>query len=267
MRLEVLVETHGLSAFLLDAAGVLYNEGGGIATGPGAVAYLQSRGPVFLATNNSCHNPKVISHYLETLGYSISPECIFSSGYGLSEDPELSSLISGKKIFWIGQDDALFYIERLPRCELVSRIEDAEVVVLASSIGIESSDYYMTLGKYLRENPRPVVCCNPDRYIRGFGQTTIPVTGYYAAHFESLGVKVHWVGKPLLNYSKMIQQKLRAQGIETSKQVCFFDDNPKNVMAMMDHIGIAGCWIKTSGIGFLFDPSEIVTDFGLDQLS
>ena len=48
--------------------------------------------------------------------------------------------------------------------------------------------------------------------------------------------------------------------------VCFFDDNPVNVMNMQQHLGISGCWIRETGIGFTFDSSLIHTTYSADAL-
>ena len=251
--------------FLLDASGVLYNEKGVIPQAVATVRRMQARGAVFVVTNNSCHSPAVISAALAHDGYQLPADHIFSSGYGLSEDPDIAASLRGKTVFFVGYEDSKVYMQSTGYAGFAS-LAQADVIVISSSIGAAAEEMVVRVKAALVHRPRPVICCNPDHYVRGLGQDLIPVAGYYAAQIEAAGFPVHWIGKPLENYSQMIARRLKARGVNLDAGVCFFDDNPVNVMNMQMHLGISGCWIRETGIGFAFDPTLIHTTYRADVL-
>ena len=101
----------------------------------------------------------------------------------------------------------------------------------------------------LLKNPRPIIACNPDRYVMGISEK-IKVAGYYAEKLaKECDVDIYWCGKPLLNFSKIVKDQCIKLGYPTpDKNTWFFDDNIENIISMKKHIGISGCCIKTTGL-------------------
>lgn len=248
MPLPALLE-YPFSAFLVDASGVLYCDDGVIPGASAAIQALRKKGPVFLVTNNSCQNPDSISSSLNVLGIEIAPEDIISSGHGLALDPDIHQLLKQKRVYLFGQESSYAYMEGVDYKLVTADYAQADVIVMTSSLKAASEREYQRLKQVLSQHPRPVVCCNPDQYVKGPQGTWISVVGWYASRLEQeLGLAVHWIGKPYANFSSLVKGVLTKRGVTIDSRVCFFDDNPLNVQAMMRDLGIAGCCVTDTGI-------------------
>ncbi len=244
-----------ISLFLVDASGVLYNDDGVIPGAIEAIAKMQKQAPVFLVTNNSSHHIQLISDTLSGLGFSFSPSHIISSGLGLSRDTFMRRFIEGKRIGIWGGEPSYEYLKQANCKEICPHYEDVDCIVLTSSLGEKAEGEYQRLKQYLLGNNVPIICCNPDRVIRGTRGKMIPVMGHYARRLEEeLEISVMWIGKPYLNFSLLVKQiLLDDHGIDIQKRASktvFFDDNALNIGAMTKDLGIQGCLVHSSGISF-----------------
>ena len=88
--------------------------------------------------------------------------------------------------------------------------------------------------------------------------------GHYAQVIEELtSSNVYWVGKPLANFSPIVLKKLTQQHQNyTPNTTCFFDDNLENVMQLKKDLGIAGCWVKDTGIFKDEQTKTLINKFG-----
>lgn len=239
--------------FLVDASGVLYTD----TVLPGAsqaYGFLQTLGPVFLATNNSYESPVNIQKNLNTYGMPIELDHILSSGDGLSQDESLYRFLKDKNVYVFGSENAKWYARHL---SCVSHYSEADCIVLAATTGSPKEEDQLC--DFVKKNTDiPLVCVNPDRVVRtssGF----YPVVGSLAEYLSQfLKNPIVWFGKPMLNYAEMVKKRLAAYTLDRS--VCFFDDNPKNVCALQDQLGITGIWVHQTGIGYQKKPND--SEFG-----
>lgn len=248
---EQLIETQKITLSLIDASGVIYDEEGVIPTAPTTIQKLQSLGPAILVTNNSYHAPKTISNRLKKMGVDMPISHIFSSGFGLSLDPDMRSYIDGKSVFLFGQPDSEAYV-KLAGGHLVSQASQAEVVVLASTSGPQKNEAFRkeVMAEKIRRPELPILCCNPDTYIRGKRNTLFPVIGIEGLLLEKeLNTQILWTGKPFKNYYLLLKQwLLDNHNVIPDENSYFFDDNINNVRAMQAHLGVKGCCISETGI-------------------
>ena len=193
-----------------------------------------------------------ISSFLRRKNFAVETENIISSGMGLEQDEKINKLVNGKKCYAAGYLGSLSYLEKAGGI-IVDNINDAEAVVLLSSFLKENDNFFNKIIKFIKDNKEvPVVCTNPDIYVNS-AKGLFPVVGYYAQKIEQqCGIKIKWFGKPFRNYSLMLKKIIEQQlKISLNENTIFFDDNPENVAAMIDHIGIKGCVVRNSGLSSL----------------
>ena len=232
---------------LVDAAGVLYLDTEAIPGAGAAIRYLKENGVrVFCVTNNTCQHPSLITQMLAKKDVLFKEDEIISSGFGLQMDEEVHSLVSGKKIFVYGKDTSFFYIEAAGG-HRVDRIEEAEAVVLTSTVDERHDIRFTMLRQSLAEHPRPVICSNPDRLVATpNGLDT--VIGHDAAILEADGIPVYWMGKPYPEFCHVVRKYLQKKGLVLGQADIFFDDNYHNVAMMAGTLGINGCLVHKTGI-------------------
>ncbi len=239
--------------FLIDLSGVICNETGILAHSAAALNELQKRGSVFLLTNNTCDSPQSMSDWLKTAGVSIEKNAVISSGTSFLYDEYCVQHVYKKRVYVVGTPGSVVYLQDAGAI-VTTHLPDADTVVIASSPGSKSPKVFSDLKEMLIKHPKPVICCNPDLYVRGLGQSLIPVAGYYAKWLETeLKASFYWIGKPTQTFSEVVRKILIEKTISIDEGVCFFDDNPMNVCELQKTLGITGCWIKETGIGFKFD--------------
>ncbi len=231
--------------YLLDASGVIYNDG---IPFPGVVdtlRYLQSKSPVYIATNNTSASPEEIAKSLSHMGIHVPVSHILSSGLTLAADPELCPCVAGKSVFLYGLPSAGVYV-LAAQGRLVSTPEAAEVFVLTHATpGSVSDPMFCRMADHQRRHPEiPMICLNPDRYVVS-GDSLYPVAGHVAAQFPH----VRWAGKPHDNYAQhVIASTLMRAGIALDTDVTFVDDNPDNVREMCRCLGISGVVVTETGL-------------------
>lgn len=260
--LSTLLAENKFTLFLVDVSGVLHHDDGVVPGAVEALAWMQTQAPVFLVTNNSCQDPFSISTWLETLGFSIAPDHIISSGLGLSLDPLIHFQLQQKRIYIYGQASSYYYVEKVAYQSIVTDYHQADCIIMTSSHKEASEQEYQALKSFLQIKSLPVICCNPDQYVRGPQGRWIPVVGRYAKRLEEeLGIAVQWIGKPYSNYSQVVKIYLQTQfGLTPDTHTCFFDDNPHNVRVLSQDLQIQGCCVIETGITALVlqeDPAAL----------
>ncbi len=264
MILQDVLAHSNFSTFLVDASGVIVSKHQYVPNISNTITKLQSMGQLFLVTNNSYVYPEKISHrMLKNGNISISPNHIISSGEGLAKCTEIAALLHNKRAYFLGHADSKPYLTDSPILDIVSTLDDANIIVMAAFLINDSNHLIDNLISHLRKNPNiPVICCNPDRYITA-PNGLHPVVGYYAERIEQeTTAKMHWFGKPLENFSLFVQSRLSQYQIKCNANVCFFDDNLQNVVNMQHHIGITGFWVKQTGIYSEHNTSDLFDQFG-----
>ncbi len=251
--------------FLLDASGVIYTDKpSAFESVPEIIQHFQTLGPCYLITNNAFQNPKRIETRLNTFGIHIPESHIISSGSGLEHDPVIRRLIENKIAYVFGSPYSHEYIIRAKAKKITPHVEESEVIVLTSGPRDNTHDVLAPLISHCHHTPEiPVICCNPDRMIRVQDRHQA-VVGYYAETLEEILQRpIHWIGKPLSNFTKIVKKIIQDTSTLTlDKSVWFFDDNLENVMALQTELGISGCWIKDTGIAFQYSEAEECTKWG-----
>jgi HAD superfamily hydrolase (TIGR01450 family) len=234
----------------LDASGVIYNDSGIIRGVKESIDKMKEKGSVFVVTNNSFQWTATISSHLQKKGIDINESHIISSGFGLSQNEEISSFIYNRNIYVYGSKDSHKYIELAKPKEIVTSIEDSNVIVLTSSYLSKNLEEIESIVSHINKKGLiPIICCNPDIFVAG-RKKLIKVIGYYANLLENrIGKPILKIGKPLPNFSPIVRSYLKRYIPEySSNEVCFFDDNLENVIQLQRDLKIHGCWIKDTGI-------------------
>lgn len=234
----------------MDASGVIYNDAGIIKGVKESIEKMKKKGSVFVVTNNSFQWTTTISRHLQKNGIHINESHIISSGFGLSQNEDISSLIYNQNIYVYGSKDSHKYIKQAKPKEIVSSIGDSNVIVLTSSYLSKNLEEIESIVSHIyKKGPIPIICCNPDIVVAG-KKKLIKVIGYYANLLEKrIGKPILKIGKPFPNFSHIVQSHLKKYIPRySSNEVCFFDDNLENVIQLQKDLKIHGCWIKDTGI-------------------
>lgn len=255
--IQALLKDIYFHTFLIDASGVIYNEDGVIDTAPDCISFLQSIGNVFLVTNNSYMNPGIIEGHLNSKGIDLPKSNIISSGHGLKEDHSINQIIKNKKVYIFGRETSYEYVENAD-CKIIFNINNAEAIILTTSLREDTNEEYQKIKSFCLDNPKiPVICCNPDLYVKGIGNSLIKVIGYYGRQLEiDLNRQLAWIGKPYKNFSNIVKDRLEEKNIAVDKHILFFDDNYLNVIALQRDIGISGCLVKDTGLSLHLDSEQ-----------
>jgi len=255
--LDRLIDEAGITTFLVDASGVIYNETRFIDGIGDTISRLQEVGDVFVVTNNSYEFPTDISAHFREAGIRIDPARIISSGHGAKFDTTIRPNMVGKRVFVFGSSGSRQYLKDAG-AEVVLAPQEANSIAMMASYATEAENMEQLgrLTKHLLAKPEiPVFCCNPDRIIRDQHGGTRYVAGHYADLLAAdISQEIYWFGKPLDNFSNMLGTILSEQfGVVLDERVCMFDDNPENVVNISGVLGILGCCVTGTGIAGEWD--------------
>jgi HAD superfamily hydrolase (TIGR01450 family) len=260
-KLIDLLDNVGINTFLIDAMGVIYNDKGLIPGAAAAINKFKSIGKIFIVTNNTTNNPTQIAAKISRFGAKIEPVEVVSSGFGLAYDKKTNEMVKDKAVYVFGREDCYSYFERAKVRKIVYNLKDAEVVVLTATLEEGQEEFFADFKKELANfSGLPIICANPDIFVMSAPGVERAVIGYYAKILEEAGHTVHWIGKPFPNFLRVVGNILNDRGISLGKDVCFFDDNVKNVLAMQEVLGISGCVVTDTGLSKYMD---LETEFKL----
>ena len=244
-----------ISTFLLDAAGVIYENKHVFDYTKSSIEWMQSQGDVFLASNNSFMSKPLIYDTLFEQGIDIPISHMITSGMGIEADPNIQSQLRNKQIFVIGDDRCLDYFLNGSQRSICQEINQAEALVFMSFTPQRSPISMDKIIDFVKSAPDiPVVCCNPDQWVR-HGSTNYPVVGEHIRAIEPfLNTPIYWFGKPYSNFNFMALTHIQSLNPSFNPiHSLFCDDNPFNVIEMQKDTSIRGCWITDTGISA--DPS------------
>jgi|GEM_PF-884082 len=275
MKFSEWLDENKIRTVLTDASGVLYNDQGLVNNIAKTIAGLQKRGPVVVVTNNSTDSPDIISKRFLQGGLNLEPECIYSSGHGLSWNAELRAQVQGKTVYVMGDEDCYFYFFEAGVKAVIHNPNEAEVWVLMSSLQGRTAAEVMKLTEAFNHNPpQAVICCNPDWYVRGQWPCTLyPVMGYFAQALQGLCWPSHqnyshfflqnpwpivqnapeplffWYGKPFGQFALDLDSQFQKQFKTVLNDQCvFIDDNPFNVATLVNTLGVQGVVVTETGL-------------------
>ena len=252
------------SAFLVDASGVLYEHSDFFAEAITTYQSFQKHAPTFLVTNNSYfYVDDIVGMFKKKSNLILNTTDIISSGHGLTYDNYILTTIENETIYFFGQESSKKYLIGAPSHKLTNQVSDSTVIILASYTPPDQDPFIEEIITHAQNNPNiPIICCNWDRHIRS-GTNLMPVIGTIAKHIEdTINRPIYWFGKPKANFSTLVKSRLLKHNIQATKDVIFFDDNINNVVSMEQHIGITGCWVKSTGIYFKQSNTDLFQQFG-----
>jgi HAD superfamily hydrolase (TIGR01450 family) len=247
-----------VTTFLIDAAGVLYNDIGPIPGVSQAIHHLQDVGQVFVVTNNTTLYIDQISQKLAGNDITIDQKHIISSGLGLN-NPEINQYLQQKNVYVFGREKSFPYVINAG-CKALVSLDQAQCIVMTDTYQEQTDLHFTNLINFCTQNPHiPVICCNPDKRIMTDSGKYRYVIGHYAQLLaDQVPLKVHWIGKPFANFTSTVQQILTSKhNIKLNQQVCFFDDNLENIKALAPPLNINGCLIKETGLSKHLDFSKL----------
>ena len=223
----------------LDAYGVIYNNYGPFDEIYGVFEYCnQQQIPIVMMTNNATQNRTIIGKKMQGFGLPLSEERIVSSGCGFTEISQLRRMVDGEHVFVYGYDSSVQYVVEAGGV-LVDDPMSAEVIVMSASVGSQNHRVYRDVFLALKANPNvPVICVNPDRYVRNHNGF-LSVMGFYAEQMQRQLDRSDfiWMGKPYPIFSELVRQRLHVLGFD-QHQLVFCDDNPQNVHQMTQDLGV-----------------------------
>jgi len=186
-------------AAILDQWGVLHD---GAKAPPGAieaVAAMAGAGKRLVVLSNSARLGSDASNRLRALGYDLAHFAGFvTSGETVHDmlrdrtDPFFDGL--GRRVFLIAREPTL--VDGLDY-SVADSPETADFLLLGSSTAPELSlaEHHAPVLARAAARRLPALCANPDRIgVAATGLTEAP--GALAAHYEALGGRVRYVGKP-----------------------------------------------------------------------
>ena len=262
ITLDAIIEKY--RCFFLDASGVLYTDHGPVPGSLKAYNAAKAQGPVFITTNNSYCDPSIISDKFYNAGFEVAPEQVISSGSGLCL-PELNKLIRGRNVWVFGYDTSHRYLHDAGCKSIVPAIEEAQTIVMMSTIKEAPEMAFQSLKAYCIEHPTtPVICCNPERFVQG-KEGRHPVVGSVAERLETeLDRPLFWVGKPHANYGRLIRWMLTERGVTFQpEETCFLDDNIENLTALKQQLGVATCWVTETGLAKGKAQDALIAEVGV----
>ncbi len=252
---------HGSRSILgLDAYGVLYNNLGLFDTIPAVFDFCnQHQIPIYMMTNNATQSIPDISAKMRQFGCPIPDHQIISSGCGCYLIDHIKSILYQRSVFVYGYSSSRFYVEQAGGF-IVESPADADVIVYAASQSVENHHMYKAVHDAIKLKPTmPLVCINPDHYVRnrnGF----MRVMGHYTHQMmhQLQRDDCIWMGKPYSSFSDLVRAVLIRDGHDPS-QLVFCDDNPLNVQQLTHDLNCRGVVITATGVADLY-PMQLSSD-------
>ena len=244
-----LLAAHESPVLGLDAYGVIYNNDGPFDEIYGVFDHCKREHiPIVMMTNNATQNIAIIEQKMADFGLPIAADHIVSSGCGLIELPDLRACMDGKRAFVYGYPSSIQYAIDAG-ATVVDEPKNADVIVMAASVGSQNHRVYRDVFVALNERPHvPVICVNPDHYVRNH-DGYLAVMGFYANQMMAqLGRSDFiWMGKPYPIFSDLVAARLKRLGYD-ARQLIFCDDNPYNVHQLTQDLQCDGVVITATGI-------------------
>ncbi|WP_051329384.1 TIGR01459 family HAD-type hydrolase [Geminicoccus roseus] len=247
-------------AFILDQWGVLHN---GKAPYPGVVDALRTMregGKKICLLTNSGRRARMNRERLDEMGFPPdSYDGLITSGeaawLGLRgrKDPRLHDL--GHRAVLITRDNDFEVVEDLG-LTLTSDPAQADFVYLA---GVDSPpktlDDYAPLLASAQELGLPMICSNPDRIaVSADGLLIAP--GTIAAHYEELGGRVYYFGKPNRPIYEACLEVLA--GVDPARILCVGDSLEHDIAGAVG-MGMDSCFVM-QGIHADHFPEDLPAD-------
>jgi HAD superfamily hydrolase (TIGR01459 family) len=170
------------------------------------------------------------------------------------DDPFYAAL--GRRCLQIGSDRDLEMREGLD-LDFVDAPSDADFILNSGPAEWENTiEDYAPILEAARAGDLPMVCANPDLVVIHNGKPAL-CAGALAEHYEAIGGRVRWHGKP---YPSVYDSCLRLLGIEDRRRILAIGDSLRTDIA-----GAAAAGIDSLLIAGGIHGAEFSRDGALDQ--
>lgn len=182
-------------AFILDLWGVLHDGCNAYSGTIEALRKLKEAGKKTVLLSNAPRRNHAVIGKLESMNITraLYTDIVTS---GEATWAALKKDFSGKKIFFIGQQEKDSSIYEGIDATLVDTPEQADVMLVSGVRSFsDKPEQYNDWLKRARDRSLTFVCANPDRIVH-VGAQLVVCAGTLADIYESMGGKVLWFGKP-----------------------------------------------------------------------
>jgi HAD superfamily hydrolase (TIGR01459 family) len=247
--------------FILDLWGVVHD---GTAPFPGVLdcmgRLIEAGKRVVLLSNAPRRSDDVVSRIAKIGVPAGLYHGVMSSGeeawqhLARRDDPFYAGL--GRRVLHIGSDRDLEIREGLG-LDFVEAPAEADFI-----LNTGPSEWDDTIADYApvllaaRERDLPMVCANPDLVVIHAGRPAL-CAGALAEHYESIGGRVRWHGKP---YASVYDSCLALMGISERRRILAIGDSLRTDIA-----GAAGAGIDALLIASGVHAGEFIADGALDH--
>lgn len=234
--------------FILDLWGLIHD---GVTAYPGVVETFEALKRAGIATtllSNAPRRSRLLVDGMSAMGISRDLyDDVFSSGEATWQeltarsDSFFSAL--GDQTYHIGPERDVSVLEDTG-IERIQAIETADFVLNTGPVELHHSvDDYLDVLRHASERALPMVCANPDDVVIREGRRVI-CAGAIARHYESLGGKVAYRGKPDPAVYHLAAEKL---GLKDPDRIAVVGDALETDVAGADAAGFKSIWC-TGGI-------------------
>ncbi len=265
MTLRLIDGMHALAldydGFILDLWGVVHD---GTAPFPGVLdcmgRLIEARKRVVLLSNAPRRSDDVVRRIAKIGVPAGLYHGVMSSGeeawqhLARRDDPFYAAL--GRRVLHIGSERDLEIREGLG-LDFVETPAEADFILNTGPAEWEDTiaDYAPVLSA-ARERGLPMVCANPDLVVIHDGRPAL-CAGALAEHYESIGGRVRWHGKP---YPSVYDSCLALMGVAERRRILAIGDSLRTDIA-----GAAGAGIDALLIAGGVHAGEFTADGALDQ--
>lgn len=253
--------------FIIDVYGVIYD---GRDAYHGVLESLKKiKNKEFTFLSNAPRPSQIVINKLESIGITLDPESIITSGDFFIREVSTLKEFKDKKFFVIGEDknDDLLRSLKINR---TTNLKDADyVIILMFEDSSEGLVKYDEILQRIEEYNIPILCPNPDKIVM-MGDEIRYTGGSFANRFEDLGGKVRYFGKPYEPIYTYIIQKNHYDKTRTLAIGDAFETDIKGA----SEAGIASALVRT-GIHshekdieklskmYNVSPTYIINSFGI----
>jgi HAD superfamily hydrolase (TIGR01459 family) len=229
--------------FLLDQFGVLLDEAGAYEGAVTALKMLADAGKQIAVVSNSGKTSMANRMRMATLGIPVGciDHIVTSGEIGRTHLKQLAGEAGDLQIFPMarGGDTTVLYGIG---CQIASRAEDAELIVLSGSeADIHGLEACLKGLRAAAKKGVPCLCLNPDMVMLT-ADGTAPGAGAIAQGYAQMGGKVTWIGKP---HGEIFANAIASVGASDQARVCVIGDSLSHDIAGGNAIDATTVLVRT----------------------
>lgn len=203
--------------------------------------------PVYFVSNYSSSSDLLVNK-LQQFGIKVSPENVVTAGdlsnallcdHRLLKELLLPQMQESREVtfYHLGSEaDCLLPYELKLNCTKDVARADLLLISLGVKHPMQCDERIFEILENAHEAGIPALCVNPDKHFNCKVEGDRYCAGYFATIFQSMGGKVHFIGKP---YKEIFLYTLKKAGLDTSKN---------KVLMVGDSLGTDILGGKSSGL-------------------